>query len=162
MATQKMRDFIAAYVGRANFNGTEAARLAKYKGSDVTLASVAYENLRKPQIRDEITRLLNERAMPREEVLHRIGEQARGNLGDFLVISEYGASINLEQAKELGKLGLVKKYRVDKDGNVTLELYSAQTALDMLAKAHGIYSDAKTGDEGDFSEWLESLPKERG
>ncbi len=44
--TQKQRKFIAAYAG----NGTEAARVAGYDGNDATLAQVASENLRKPEI----------------------------------------------------------------------------------------------------------------
>lgn len=44
--TAKQRKFIEAYAG----NATEAARIAGYKGNAVTLASVAAENLRKPQI----------------------------------------------------------------------------------------------------------------
>lgn len=42
----KQAAFVAAYAG----NGTEAARLAGYKGSDATLAQVASENLRKPDV----------------------------------------------------------------------------------------------------------------
>ncbi len=44
--TPRQRKFIAVYAG----NGTEAARLAGYNGSDNVLAQVARENLRKPQI----------------------------------------------------------------------------------------------------------------
>lgn len=46
----KQLRFIAAYAG----NGTEAARQAGYRGSDNTLAQVARENLRHPQIREAI------------------------------------------------------------------------------------------------------------
>ena len=69
--------------------------------------------------------------------------------------------IDVEGAKRDGKMYLIKRYKRTQDG-LQLEPYDAQKALDMLAKAHGIYSDAKSGDDGDFSEWLESLPKERG
>lgn len=48
--TEKQRRFVDAYMGEAAGNGTEAARIAGYKGNDVTLASVSAENLRKPQI----------------------------------------------------------------------------------------------------------------
>lgn len=50
----KQEKFVAAYVGVANGNATEAARLAGYKGTAVTLASVASENLRKPYIAEAI------------------------------------------------------------------------------------------------------------
>lgn len=48
--TEKQRRFVEAYMGQAAGNGTEAARLAGYKGSDSTLGAVAHENLRKPKI----------------------------------------------------------------------------------------------------------------
>jgi hypothetical protein len=37
-------------------NGTAAAKAAGYRGNDVTLAAIAYENLRKPQITSEVNR----------------------------------------------------------------------------------------------------------
>lgn len=48
--TAKQIKFIEAYSG----NGVEAAKLAGYKGNDNTLAQVAHENLRKPEIADAI------------------------------------------------------------------------------------------------------------
>ena len=42
--------------GEAKGNATKAARFAGYTGNDTTLASVGAENLRKPNIRSEITR----------------------------------------------------------------------------------------------------------
>lgn len=158
MATDKQKAFVAAYLSNG-LNATQAAIKAGY--SKKTARQMGTENLSKPAIRGKIDEALRKNAMGRDEVLHRIGEHARGNLGDFLTISEYGASINLEQAKELGKLGLVKKYRVDKDGNVTLELYSAQIALDMLAKAHGIYQELGSNDNGDYETYLKDMPEER-
>lgn len=52
--TTKQRLFVEAYCGPALGNATEAARLAGYKGNDVTLSSVGSENLRKPQIAEAI------------------------------------------------------------------------------------------------------------
>jgi phage terminase small subunit len=51
--TARQRKFVELYNG----NGTEAARQAGYKGTDVTLANVARNLLRKT----EIARLINER-----------------------------------------------------------------------------------------------------
>jgi phage terminase small subunit len=48
--TEKQRRFVEAYAGPAKGNATEAARLAGYRGNDVTLAAVGSENLRKPPI----------------------------------------------------------------------------------------------------------------
>lgn len=54
--TEKQRRFIMAYLGEAKGNATEAARIAGYKGSENTLASVGKENLRKPHIFETITK----------------------------------------------------------------------------------------------------------
>jgi phage terminase small subunit len=48
--TEKQRRFVDAYMGEAKGNGTEAARVAGYRGSDSTLGAVAHENLKKPKI----------------------------------------------------------------------------------------------------------------
>lgn len=179
---QRQAAFIREYV--TCFNATQAAINAGY--SSKTARQMGSENLSKPYIREEITRLLNERAMSREEVLHRIGEQARGNMGDFVRLEQrvrpkytLEASeddeisfkeeaehyelmeLDLRAAKDSGSLGLVKKIKFDKDGGVSFELYSSQIALDMLAKAHGLYSDAQSGDDGDFDDYLHKLPPER-
>lgn len=44
--TERQQRFVDAYDG----NGTAAARAAGYSGNDATLAQVAHENLRKPEI----------------------------------------------------------------------------------------------------------------
>lgn len=48
--TSKQRKFVEAYAG----NGTEAARVAGYRGDENVLAQVARDNLRKPQIAEAI------------------------------------------------------------------------------------------------------------
>ena len=48
--TQKQLKFIEFYEG----NGTQAARLAGYKGTDNTLAQTAFELLRNPKIKEAI------------------------------------------------------------------------------------------------------------
>lgn len=48
--TSKQRAFVECFEG----NATEAAKKAGYEGSDKTLAQIGYENMRKPDIREEI------------------------------------------------------------------------------------------------------------
>lgn len=48
--TEKQRRFVEAYMGEAKGNATQAARLAGYKGNDVTLSAVGKENLGKPLV----------------------------------------------------------------------------------------------------------------
>lgn len=61
--TEKQRRFVEAYMGVAAGNATEAARVAGYDGDDVTLASVGYENLRKPQIRAAVDERIDNDAL---------------------------------------------------------------------------------------------------
>lgn len=58
--TPKQQRFVDAYDG----NGTDAARKAGYKGNDVTLAAVASENLRKPQVAAAIRARESKRTAP--------------------------------------------------------------------------------------------------
>ncbi len=75
--------------------------------------------------------------MPATEVLARIAEQARGTMDDFL---DEAGDIDLKRARERGKLHLVKSRAVTKEGE-RIELYSAQSALELLAKHHGLLTD---------------------
>jgi hypothetical protein len=52
--TPKQAAFVAAYVGPARGNATEAARLAGYRGNAKTLGAVGDENLDKPGIKEAI------------------------------------------------------------------------------------------------------------
>lgn len=61
--TEKQRRFVDAYMGEALGNAMVAARLAGYKGSDNSLASVGYNNLRKPVILARIEELREEQPL---------------------------------------------------------------------------------------------------
>jgi phage terminase small subunit len=49
------------------------------------------------------------------------------------------ARLDLMEAGRRGKLGLVKKYSLDDDGKVAIELYDAQAALALLGKARNLF-----------------------
>lgn len=55
--TDKQKRFCEEYV--IDWNGARSARVAGYKGNDVTLAVVANENLNKPYIREYIDKIKN-------------------------------------------------------------------------------------------------------
>ena len=65
--TAKQEIFARHYVD--TLNGTEAARLAGYKGSDSVLAVTAHDNLRKPNIRIKVAILFRDRVITPEELL---------------------------------------------------------------------------------------------
>jgi len=130
--------FIAEYL--IDFNATQAAIRAGY--SLKTAGAIGAENLTKPIISNEIERHLKDRAMSASEVLERIANIARGSAADFLTIDEWGhTSLDLPRMESEGKLHLIKKYKVTKQGGTEVELYDAQGALTQLGKAHGLFID---------------------
>lgn len=134
--TPKQQIFADSYLGKARYNATEAARMAGYQGNDVTLASVGYENLRKPHIQAYIQQRLQESAMSADEVLHRLGEQARAEYGDYLLSN---GTVDLPRLIEDGKAHLIKGIKYDRHGNRIVEFYDAQTALLTIGKHHQLF-----------------------
>lgn len=128
----KQQAFIDHYFA-CGFNATEAARRAGYaepnKQGPRLLVNVG--------IKAEIARRMNEHAMPANEVLSRVADIARGDMLDFL---DEGGDIDLGQAREAGKLHLVKARSITKEGE-RIELYSKLDALALLAKHHGLLID---------------------
>ena len=136
--TNKQRAFCEHYI--QTWNGTEAARLAKYKGSAGTLAVVACENLRKPNIRQYIKERLQELALTSDEVLIRLSQQATSSISDFIKVDGKTDSfiIDTEKVKEKGHL--IKKIKYTKYG-LEIELYDSQAALVHLGRHHVLFSD---------------------
>ncbi|MCA9930056.1 MAG: terminase small subunit [Anaerolineales bacterium] len=134
-----------------NFNGTEAARKTGYKGSDNTLAAIAYENLRKPHIQKAIKERMKRRTMQADEVLYRISQHAAGSMADFVTVNTVGDfEVDLKTASALGKLGLVQELTettsTTKEGvqqrKFKIKLYSAKDALNLLARHYKLFADA--------------------
>lgn len=146
--TNRQRLFVEEYL--QCWNGSEAARRAGYTGkADVIAARL----LGKVSIQERVKQRLSEKAMTADEVLQRLAEHARGDMGDFIDIESMSFSLDLQKAKELGLTRLIKKVRdrvvmtSNKDGEETethvleIELYDAKSALDTLAKYHGLLVD---------------------
>ena len=70
------------------------------------------------------------------------------------------ARLDLLQAGERGKLGLVKKYSLDDKGKVSIELHDAQSALQLLGRHHKLFVDRTelTGKDGNPIEVSDALP----
>ena len=152
--TDKQQAFINHYL--ITLNGTEAARRAGYKGNDVTLASVAYENLRKPHLREEIDNRLNALTMSADEALLRMTQIARGDLSQYIYND---GDIDIQALKENDDGRLLKKYRrtrnstTRKNGDefesetIDFEFYPADAALRDILKIHGKYGPLGTDDD---------------
>lgn len=140
--SNKQQLFIESYL--QCFNATKAALDAGY--SENTASEIGYENLRKPQIEEAISKRLRESAMSADEVLMRLAEQARGDHSRY--ISQQG-SVDIASLVNDKKAHLIKKIKETKDGT-EYEFYDAQSALNTLAKHHGLLIDRReiSGKEG--------------
>jgi hypothetical protein len=74
--TAKQQLFCEFYIGEANGNATEAARLAGYAGSDETLRAIGSQNLTKLNISDVCQERVNEVALSANKVLSELSEIA--------------------------------------------------------------------------------------
>ena len=136
--TGKQRLFVESYL--FCWNATQAAREAGYAGDANVHGVIGHENLRNSKIKAAISQRIDEAAMPANEVLFRLAEQARGNMDDFLE----GEDLSLPKAKARKKMHLIKKFSRN-DGkettNISVELYDAQAALFKLGSGHGLWLD---------------------
>ena len=149
--TNKQRLFIDYYL--QSFNASDAARKAGY--SEKTAYSVGWENLRKPEIQEEIQSRLDEVHMSADEALKLTADIARGDIAQIMDVSSMGFNLDMSKAKELGLTRLIKKVKQktvthlaknesDEDREVIdleVELYDAQTALRDILKVHGKFTD---------------------
>ena len=145
--TGKQRRFINFYLEL--WNGTEAASRAGYEGDRNVLAATASRLLRNVKIRDAIEKRLESEAMGADEVLWRLGQQARGNLAEFIDTDVPGGILDMDVVAAKGHL--LKKLSWTKAG-LQIELYDAQAALEKLGKAHRLFvqeiKHTGTGEDG--------------
>lgn len=146
--TVKQRFFVNFYMTNG-FNATQAAIAAGY--SEDSARVIGHENLTKPSLQSEIKRLMQTFIMPAEEVLSRLTEHARGDLGDLW--DETTGQVDWQQARALGKTGLIKRIkhktsRVTRDDGTDvetfedeIELHNPQVALQMIGKYYGQFAD---------------------
>jgi len=147
MASNRRRVFVEEYL--RSWNATEAAEIAGFAHP----RQAGSRLLSYVDIRAEIKQRIDEKAMKADEVLRRLSDMARGDLGDFMDIESMSFDISLQKAKELGLTHLIKKVKqrtittLDKSGEETetntqeIELYSALEALQTMGKYHGLFVD---------------------
>lgn len=146
--TRKQEAFVNAYILNG-FNATNAALSAGY--SPDSAASIGSENLRKPEIRELIDAFFDDHAMKSREVISRLTEHARGDIGDLW--DESSGQIDWKKARETGRTHLIKKIkhkttRVTREDGTDVEtfedeveLHNPQFALQLLGKQHGLFVD---------------------
>lgn len=139
----KQKAFINEYL--IDFNATRAAERAGYKGDAVTLASVGWENLRKPQIAEAIRQRLSEKAMGPDEVLMRLGEQARVEYSEYLTVdADRNPAVDVARLIADGKAHLIKSIKHTRWGR-NIEFYDGHAAKELIGKHHGLFD--KRGSE---------------
>src|SRR3990167_11125370 len=104
--TDKQQKFINEYL--KCWNATEAARRAGYAFPNVMGTKLVKGS---EEVAAEIARRIEENAMSANEVLARLGDIARGDLGDFLSIGGMSFDLSLKQAQDMGITHLIKKVR---------------------------------------------------
>jgi len=133
--TPKQKAFVLEYI--KDFNASQAAIRAGY--SPKTSRLTGHRLITNDNIKAEIDKEYERRAMSANEVLSRMTDIAQGSAADYLTIDEHGyTGIDLKKMKAAGKLHLIKKYSVTKNGTV-VELYDAQAALLQMGKQHGLF-----------------------
>ena len=134
--TNKQRIFINEYV--KCFNATQAAINSGYSEKGARVAG--HRLLTNSNISEEISSRVKEMCMSGEEALQLLSDQARGTLDDCMDIKDGRAILNFDKMKENGKLHLIKSITPTANG-LKVELYSSQRALELIAKAHGLFID---------------------
>jgi phage terminase small subunit len=153
----KQLAFIDAYL--SHWNATKAAIDAGY--SERSAYSIGSENLRKPEIQAAIAARLDALKMSADEVLTRLTQQARGSMAPFIRRDAdgdlYGFDLSDTQPLHLLKKASVTRRRQKDDHDeivtvetVTIELYDAQAALQLLGRHHKLFVDRTelTGKDG--------------
>jgi phage terminase small subunit len=135
--THKQRRFVDAFLGESNGNASEAARVAGY----AIPGQQGYENLKKPEIAAEITRLYAEKCMGPDEVLARLADQARG-IGNYVrCLDRQRPYVDIQALQADGKAHLVRGIKYTDKGQCIVEFYDAQTALLNIGRHHELFTD---------------------
>ena len=156
--TKKQELFLNEYL--IDMNATQAAIRAGY--SKHTAGAIGQELLKKPTISAAIKEKIAEKAMKADEVLEKLTEIARGDMGNFMDISSMSYQLDLNKANELGLTKLIRKVKqrtitsVAKDGteeetnHIEIELLDQLRALELLGKYHKLFVERTevTGEDG--------------
>jgi phage terminase small subunit len=154
--TIKQQRFIDAYLGEANFNATQAARLAGYSKNGRSLANIGYENVRKPDIAHEIKIRLQAEAMGKDELLKILGNKARGEsvIGKYLTPE----GVNIEAMLNDGHGNLIKSMKPGKYG-MMIEFVDSLKSQELIGRHLALFVDKAevtkidAGSLVDFEEW---------
>jgi len=150
--TYKQRLFVEYFLGKANGNATEAARLAGYAVPNPEGCRL----LANASIATEIIKRTAAAAMDADEVLARLADIARGSLATFIDVTPDGAwKPNLVKGEEAGKLHLLAEVGFTEHGP-KLKIHDPVSALTQIGRHHKLFTDKSevTGKDGEPVEVL--------
>jgi hypothetical protein len=139
----KMRKFCEAYL--ETWVGKTAAERAGYSNP----RRAAWNLMQRPRVKEYLKARLQQLGMPADEVITRLSQQARANVGDFYIIKDEVDPDTGEQTRRIGvdwdlikeRGYLVKRISYSKRGDPIIELHDPQAALVQVGKAHGLFKD---------------------
>lgn len=127
--TARQRIFVENYL--ATWNATRSAEKAGFAWPDKQGPRL----LKDPLVQRAIEERMNAAAMPANEVLARLTQQARADFGEFLLSN---GEVDWEKARNNGYL--IKSVTKSPRGT-RVEIYDAQAALLALARHHGLLTE---------------------
>lgn len=148
MLTAKHQVFVQEYL--KDFNATQAAIRSGYSTRGARVQG--HRLLTDANVAAAVRAEIEERAMGADEVLTRLADMARGDMGDFLDISPLGFVVDLSDAKQRNLTKLIKRVKqrttISTTGetetevhDIEIELYDAQAALVQLGRHHALFTD---------------------
>lgn len=147
--TKRESAFIELYV--RSWKGAASARAVGI--SQRNSRQWAYETLTKPYIQEAIQERLKSLRMGTEEIYARLSEQARMDLSELIefydvpIIDKDGNHVGDRQAirikqEAFERFGhLIKSISPTSTGDFKVELYSSQTALELMGKTYSLFMD---------------------
>ncbi len=145
--SEKQKRFVHEYL--VDLNATQAAIRAGY--SKKTAEVIGYENLRKPQIAEEIAKqqekLQSKLEITQQKVLEELASIAFANGTDFVSVTSNGL-INVKATSKVPKEKLPAiagiKYTANGLG-VEIKLHDKVRALELLGKHLGVFDNSGNG-----------------
>lgn len=124
-----------------------SARLAAKKAGYANPDNDGWRILRLPYVQAVINERVKAMQMETDEVMVRLTQQARTDIGVFFKKFGKGVVIDWDKVIEFGYL--VKKVTYNAKNKPMLEFHDPQRALELIAKAKGVFvdrSEVKVGD----------------
>ena len=160
--SEKQKRFVSEYL--VDLNATQAAIRAGY--SKKTAEVIGYENLRKPQIAEEIAKrqvkLQSKLEITQEKVLEELAAIAFANGTDFVTVTAAGL-LNVKPTSQVPKekLPAIAGIKYNQLG-VEIKLHDKVRALELLGKHLGVFDSGSSAanQENNIFEVIEESTRE--